>query len=276
MAFTNIRVRGAAVEQPIVDFTPELTLIEQVRAFDEEGKRSVLNAAYKIGKDLGRRFEAQDMAPELRLAAGIFADRYEGDFLYMLEMRATLRERSTLSDNQAKGVLNCLMAEARNTLRQRQAAANAVSTPATTAVAPVVDGTYTVAFSDGSHRTFRLNTLDEAGASRNSYPAGSQHISLLVGNDNENSFARIGIVANRQLIHRWRSVQTYQGRVATDEQLSRMDEGVRVLLSADGNAQTSYGLAYAMASGRCCRCGRTLTVPASLHAGMGPECRSRG
>ena len=35
------------------------------------------------------------------------------------------------------------------------------------------------------------------------------------------------------------------------------------------------GEAYAMASGKCWKCGRRLTVPASLHRGMGPECAKR-
>jgi hypothetical protein len=28
--------------------------------------------------------------------------------------------------------------------------------------------------------------------------------------------------------------------------------------------------------GRCCRCGRALTVPSSIESGMGPECAGRG
>ena len=33
--------------------------------------------------------------------------------------------------------------------------------------------------------------------------------------------------------------------------------------------------AYALASGQCMRCGHKLTVPASLHRGLGPECAKR-
>ena len=32
---------------------------------------------------------------------------------------------------------------------------------------------------------------------------------------------------------------------------------------------------YALRSGNCSRCGRKLTVPASIHRGMGPECASK-
>jgi SNF2 family DNA or RNA helicase len=34
----------------------------------------------------------------------------------------------------------------------------------------------------------------------------------------------------------------------------------------------SMGLSYAMNSGRCWKCGRELTVPASIHRGLGPDC----
>lgn len=35
------------------------------------------------------------------------------------------------------------------------------------------------------------------------------------------------------------------------------------------------GMLYAVESSRCWRCGRTLTVPASIHNGLGPECYSK-
>ena len=36
------------------------------------------------------------------------------------------------------------------------------------------------------------------------------------------------------------------------------------------------GLAFALREGACYRCGRTLTVPASVHRGLGPECARKG
>lgn len=44
------------------------------------------------------------------------------------------------------------------------------------------------------------------------------------------------------------------------------------LLSGDFK---KYGMAYALESNHCYRCGKLLTVPASINAGLGPDCASR-
>jgi hypothetical protein len=49
-----------------------------------------------------------------------------------------------------------------------------------------------------------------------------------------------------------------------------------VLFGADVEARHAAREAYAMRSGRCSRCNRDLTVPASLFAGMGSECQKYG
>lgn len=271
-----------------------------------EFRKTKLNEAYKFGMALGRKFEIEDVNAHLLVAAEIFAYQYEGDFSYMVDMKAALARFGHLTDAQAKGTLNCLMAEARRRLAGRQQAAsddramaqaealadragtardNARPTvedhttvavaAASVAQAPVRDGYFTVAFGDGTHRTFRLTELREEELARYAMPRGAQHISLLVGPENTTAYARIGIVVNRQIVRRWRVVRTVQGQNATEAQLSRMEEGMRVLLSADGEAQTEYGMAFAIASNRCSRCGHVLTVPASVHRGLGPDCSTR-
>ena len=78
-------------------------------------QRNVFNAVYLVGKHLDRKFETSDLTPELRQAARMYA--------------ATLRRRlrvhgrharpghrgngAFLSDGQSKGILNCLMADAK-------------------------------------------------------------------------------------------------------------------------------------------------------------------
>lgn len=251
---------------------------------DEATRKAKLNSAYKIGKQLGRKFEITDVTAELVVAAEIFTHQYAGDFCYMLSMRDALGRFGHLTDAQAKGVLNCLMAEARKRLQERAPAPAPVAledqtiglvAQATGSVAPIRDGYFTVAFGDGTHRTFRLTELREDECTRYGMPRGAQHISLLVGPENSSSYARIGIIVNRQIVRRWRVVRTVQGENATSEQLSRMEEGMRVLLGADGEAQTEYGMAFAIASNRCSRCGHLLTVPASVHRGLGPDCATR-
>lgn len=280
--------RAAALQQNII-----------LSNVTEEFRRTKLNEAYKAGKALGRRFEQGDINAHLLVSAEIFAWWYEGTFEYMVSMKQAVRQYGHLTDAQAKGTLNCLMAEARKRLALAQAAREAAAPAAPTGVAPAVhdeavedqttvavaaatvtqapirDGFFTVAFGDGTHRTYKLVALRDEELARYAMPRGAQHISLLVGPDNSSSYARIGLVVNRQIVRRWRIVRTAQGENATEAQLSRMDEGLRVLLGADTEATTSYGMAYAIASGRCSNCGRMLTVPASVHRGLGPDCAAR-
>lgn len=123
---------------------------------------------------------------------------------------------------------------------------------------PIEDATYTVVSSDGSYRTFRFDTRTEGDLK------GKTVISYLSGPDNSTDFqgcafydrtnGRVGV---------WRRYQDNMG-----------NEIQRAVGTIAGNPAEA-GLSYAMKSNRCCLCGRKLTVPASLHAGMGPECASK-
>lgn len=55
------------------------------------------------------------------------------------------------------------------------------------------------------------------------------------------------------------------------ERLQRIQKAMDRIMADPETA----GLAYAMKENRCCRCGKELTVPASIHKGMGPECARR-
>jgi hypothetical protein len=95
-------------------------------------------------------------------------------------------------------------------------------------------------------------------------------VSYLMGSDNDTSYKGFAFV-NPTGIAVW-------SRFKSD---SRIVQAAKVLWNI---AQHEAGLtdahelflevaeAYAMRSGRCMRCGHTLTVPASLHRGLGPIC----
>jgi hypothetical protein len=83
-------------------------------------QRAVFNAAYRIGAALGRKFEASDLTVELRQAAHLYASVYEGDFLYMLNLRDQVNGGVMLfSDMQSKSILNCLMTDAKRRLADK-------------------------------------------------------------------------------------------------------------------------------------------------------------
>lgn len=119
------------------------------------------------------------------------------------------------------------------------------------------EGTYTVVMG-GTHRTFKVRRQPE---DRDFMP-GRLLVSYLSGADNEGDYTRFAHIADGRL-RVWK-------RFASDSLLARMAE---VLLNPE--AAKAAGLAYAMESGNCYVCGRKLTVPASICAGIGPVCSGR-
>lgn len=120
----------------------------------------------------------------------------------------------------------------------------------------IPDGTYTVARPDG-HLTLQIKTAKEGPL------AGKRIISYLSGPDNSLDFTGCAFFTEKGACM-WKRYR--DGRL-------NIDVPAAIRLIAGGPAEA--GLLYAMRSSRCCRCGRKLTVPASIHNGMGPECAKR-
>lgn len=116
------------------------------------------------------------------------------------------------------------------------------------------DGTYTIVHTDGTHRTLKVHTPREGGL------AGKHIIKYLCGSDNTSDYAGFAFFGEDGAVHMWK-------RFADNADLL-MDACV---LAQPEQAQAA-GLAYALESGACYHCGRTLTVPASIHRGLGPDC----
>jgi len=119
------------------------------------------------------------------------------------------------------------------------------------------DGTYTIVHADGSHRTLKVHTPREGGL------AGKHIVKYLCGQDNDSDYAGFAFISDTGYINLWK-------RFAGNEALAA---DANVLVSPE-QAQAA-GLAYALNSGNCYRCGRTLTVPASIHRGLGPDCAAK-
>lgn len=111
----------------------------------------------------------------------------------------------------------------------------------------IYDGDYTLERED-HHRTFRIRVQD----ADDEFKPGQQIVSYLSGPDNENDYTRFGHLFNGRL-YIWRK---FQGNTT---------------LVADAQALMADP-ASALAAARCFSCHRKLTVPASVHAGYGPEC----
>lgn len=227
----------------------------------------------------------------LREAAEDYIRSYSGSFDYMLKLRDALARYKKLGfDNQVSGALNCLMVEVRRErqlVAEREAEANSLlhkqidfgevdddiglrkqvyldsrvqggnersNLPSVGKMIAPPAGYYTVAFEDGTHSTIRVRRIKSSDYTRFAYLSGS---------DNEHDYTNFAYMrANGRV-----------SRISGVEKPSRAWEAVMILVGARTDEITAYGKAYAMASGNCYNCGRTLTDPESVAAGLGPICR---
>lgn len=91
-------------------------------------------------------------------------------------------------------------------------------------------------------------------------------VSLMNGPDNESQYAYFGFLRRGVYFHGGR-----KARVAEDAPSAKAFAwAYRALMRGEIPAQLEV-----WHEGRCCRCGRKLTVPESIKSGIGPECASR-
>lgn len=123
----------------------------------------------------------------------------------------------------------------------------------------VPDGTYTVVKSDGSYATIKLEVVSSGKLE------GKRIVSYLSGPDNETDFTGFAFASGFN-ISVWRR---FRG-----ENTAQWVEAALTVLGHPARTE-EFREAYAMRSGRCARCNRTLTVPASVNRGLGPECAKK-
>jgi hypothetical protein len=122
----------------------------------------------------------------------------------------------------------------------------------------IPDGRYTVVYPQGGYRTLRVKTVKNGGL------AGRTIISYKDGT----GYTGFGFLLASGAVGFWQRFRTTN----SPERLQRIEKAVRAIVSDPKKC----GLQFALLESRCCRCGLELTVPASLHAGMGPECAKKG
>ena len=158
---------------------------------------------------------------------------------------------------QASGMIDNLLGTARDA---KPAAAAGVPASSADSAPAIPMGTYTVVLSDDDYVTIRL--------AAEKWADGKVVASYLCGPDNDFSYKGFAFVNG--------SKGAVWSRFKGNE---RLTAALEFLLTGDVNAAHEEFLnraeALALASGCCACCGRTLTVPASLHRGLGPVCASR-
>lgn len=125
----------------------------------------------------------------------------------------------------------------------------------------------------GKHLTYKVQAAEGSNT--------RYFVKLMGGPDNENSFYYIGMIvedtlkspvasAQANVVSRrgWKFILTRASRV-TDETTSV--KALRYVLNALNRRQMP-AMTKIWHDGKCGRCGRKLTVPASIERGIGPEC----
>lgn len=159
-----------------------------------------------------------------------------------------------------KEVSDCIshLLEVRSSLGKRSAAPTKLP-PNIRAEDMVPQGTYTVVFSKeyGDYITLRFREP------RQGKWRGTQLVEFLFGPDNNHDYRRCG---------NW----TGNGyRVWADfKRESRVMRGVEYMANATKEDTINAGEVFALESGNCWRCGRTLTREDSITRGMGAKCAS--
>jgi len=125
---------------------------------------------------------------------------------------------------------------------------------------------FTISNPRGEHYTYRIQKVNNTGFNRIYGP--SYFVHLLTGPDNTSSFTYLG--AYRPDAGKLRL--TKGSRLPADSKPVRVfDWGVSRVVWG-GMLPVGYIIQH---EGRCCRCGRRLTVPESIESGIGPECAKR-
>lgn len=225
-------------------------MIAQANASLSESVKAAVNKAYDDGAQAkltemvaGLHLLSEALGPESPLYSGISGLRDFANGAY-----------NALLDGQAEPVAPVVSPFNGEQIRMTPAPA---VTQSGFKLRDLPNGYYTVVMGN-EYRTIRL-------ADWKARP-GFRTIAFLNGPDNCNDYMGIGDVDQLGNFRFWRRWEDRDNRVI---------DAVKVLSLADDDLANEARLNYALKSGRCAICGRMLTVPASIHRGIGPECFSK-
>jgi uncharacterized protein DUF6011 len=182
-----------------------------------------------------------DDAYSLQLIAECYTARYRGNFAFMLDMAGAMRRFQHLTAAQAKGVLNCMLAEARRNSSDRQR----------TVAAPKL------VLEDGMYK------LDETIYKVQHAVHGSQNQYAKVLEEQAVTEATPGDFRHAIAFgHPAKWVFNYA-------------PGAINKLRPEHRMTIEEAKAFGALYGTCCVCGRTLTDETSIANGIGPICEGR-
>lgn len=116
----------------------------------------------------------------------------------------------------------------------------------------IEEGHYTLVDADGDYRTYRIRTATK----------GALEGSTIISKGKGDKYQGFAFLRDDDSFSIWKRF-----RPAPD-----LETDILTILDNPQSAR----MTFAMYEGRCSRCGRKLTVPASIHHGLGPECAGKG
>lgn len=123
------------------------------------------------------------------------------------------------------------------------------------------NATFTVDNGQGTHYTFKISKGQDDDA--------PYFVGLLSGPDNESSYRYLGIYKPDT----GRVILTRKSGYKAESTPVKVIRWALAMLHAGKEFPAGYALMHA---GRCCVCGRKLTTPESIEAGIGPICAAKG
>ena len=132
----------------------------------------------------------------------------------------------------------------------------------------------------GCSRTVVFTLVSKKTGNRHTYRLRRVHskrnfffVDTLTGEDNEADYGFIGTVY-RDAVGHWAFAYSRKSAVLPSEAPSVL--GIDFFIARiNRDIDLNVGKIEFWHSGKCSRCGRTLTVPASLEIGMGPKCAEK-
>lgn len=202
-----------------------------------------------------------------------YLSSYKGNFGFLVSVRESMFRNKTLSLGQVSGVLNCLLAEYKKERKAKEAQVQAQAqapgtTPSSNWIIPVdhdiPSGRYTCVWEiDGKQDYVTLRISDNEWAAANQTP-GTRVVEYLFGPNNDAEYKGFAFLTPMPKP----TIRLWKRHVGAE----RLEIACRILALGDYRL---LGKAYAMMSGNCYVCGRTLTTPESIEAGIGPICAER-
>ena len=134
------------------------------------------------------------------------------------------------------------------------------------------NATFSIANPQHEHFTFRINCVQatdrdsrQPQVDANGDPVYVWFAGVLTGPDNATDYNYLAVFEPTTWKLRW----TSGSKIKEDAPSSRVLKYFLNLIFDENPLPEGYDIWHA---GRCCRCGRKLTVPASIAAGIGPVC----